>query len=787
MTARLARAILRHRRAVLVGTLIAGLAAFAYGGRVASKLNSGGFDDPRSESSIAASALSSQFHTGDPNLVLVVTARNGSVDAPAVAAAGRAVTDRLTHTDHMTGAVSYWTLGSPPPLRSRDAHQALILGRITGSDDEVNRRVAEIGPLFSGRQGAVDVQVTGQAAVFHQVGSTIQGDLARAEGIAVPITMVLLIFVFGSVVAAALPLAVGALAVGGTFAALTVLVGLTKVSIFSLNLTTALGLGLAIDYSLFVVNRYREELAAGRDPDAAVVRTMETAGRTVLFSAATVAVSLAALLVFPLYFLRSFAYAGIAVVVVAAIGAVVVLPALLAVVGARVDSLDVRRAIGLRTRRPAVGTGFWHRLATTVMRRPIPIATSIIAVLLVLGAPFLGVHFGQPDDRVLPASATTRKGLDDLRQHFASNDSNAVSVVAPSAGDPARQPSEVSGYAAALSRLAGVARVDAYTGSFIGGHQVAPQTPLSSGRFGAPSATWLSVVPASSVEPESPAGEHLTGAVRAVRAPWKVEVGGTSARLVDSKQAVFSRIGWALAIIALVTFVTLFMMFGSLLVPIKAVVLNLLSLTATFGAMVWVFQTGHGSGLLGFTPTGTLDTTTPILMFCIAFGLSMDYEVFLLSRIKEEHDHGADTVTSVATGLERTGRIVTAAAALLAIVFVSFATSHVTFIKLFGVGLTLAVLMDATLIRGTLVPAFMRLAGNANWWAPAPLRRFHRRFGVSEGEGEVEGGSGAGRRREGREGPERGDGRDGHDAAVDLTTNGSTDPATPPTPPAGVR
>jgi len=777
MFTRFAGAIVRYRRAVLAAGVVVLIACFAYGGKVSTKLNNGGFNDPNAPSTTAENVLQSQFHTGDPNLVFVVTARTGTVNSPAVAAAGRALTARLAAYPDIQGAGSYWSLGDVAPLRSVDGRQALVLATITGNDDQTNTRVAQIDPAFVGTHGPITVTATGQAPVFRQVGDTIRTDLARSEEIAIPITLVLLIFVFGSVVAAAVPLAVGGLAVGGTFAALTLLVSFTKVSIFSLNLTTALGLGLAIDYSLFVVNRFREELAHGREPHAAVVRTMQTAGRTVLFSAATVAASLAALLVFPLYFLRSFAYAGIAVVIVAAAGAVVVLPALLAVLGTKVDSLDLRRwllgLIGRTPHRAEVGEGFWHRLATFVMRFPVPIATAIIALLLFLGVPFLGVHFGQPDDRVLPTSASTRAAADDMRANFTSGEANAFSVVAPAAGNPSVLPvhvapghhplsaaaaraaagaladnavghhvqAQITAYAEALSLIPEVARVDAYTGSFIDGHQVVPESPESIGRFSQPGAapgatigagTWLSVVPVGTLEAQSPAGEHLIHEVRDLASPWKVYVGGGSAQLVDSKTAIFAKVPWALGIIALVTFVTLFLMFGSILVPIKAVVLNLLSLTATFGAMVWIFQEGHGSGLLHFTATGTLDTTTPILMFCIAFGLSMDYEVFLLSRIKEEHDRGADTTSSVAIGLERTGRIVTAAAALLAIVFLSFATSEVTFIKLFGLGLTLAVLMDATLIRGTLVPAFMRLAGNANWWAPGPLRRVYQRFGISE-------------------------------------------------------
>ncbi len=552
--------------------------------------------------------------------------------------------------------------------------------------------------------------------------ATIEADLVRAETIALPITLILLVFVFGSLVAAALPLAIGALAVVGTFVVLRVLTGFTDVSIFALNLTTALGLGLAIDYSLFVVSRYREELAGGHEPGLAVIRTVRTAGRTVAFSAATVAASLAALLIFPLAFLRSFAYAGISVVAVAALSSIVVLPAMLAALGHRVDSLSI-----LRRRPTEVGAGFWPGVATTVMRRPVPIATGVILVLLFLGSPFLGIEFGLPDDRVLAEGNQARMATQQLRDGFTSNESTPISVVATGIGDAAARSDEIAAFATELSMLPGVTRVDASTGRYAGGTVLpVPGDPSQS----TADATYLSVV--ADIEPVSPEGEALVAAIRDVDGPFEVRVGGASAQLVDTKDALFGLVPWAGLIIAAVTFVVLFLMFGSLLVPAKAVVLNLLSLTATFGAMVWIFQDGNLSGFLDFTPTGVVDTTTPILMFCIAFGLSMDYEVFLLSRIKEEHDLGHDTVDSVARGLERTGRIVTAAALLIAVVFLAFATSGVSFIKLFGIGLAMAVLLDATVIRATLVPAFMRLAGEANWWAPAPLRRFHDRFGFSE-------------------------------------------------------
>ncbi|HVL07239.1 MAG TPA: MMPL family transporter [Acidimicrobiales bacterium] len=725
--------VVRRRRLVLVVSLLVMLAAGAAGGGVAKYLSGGGFEDPAAESAEAKRVLEGSFGTRTPNLVLLVTATDGSVDSATAAAAGAALTGELGAEAGITQAVSYWTLGSPPPLRSNDGSKALVLATIGGDDDQVAKVIEHLSPRYTRPGGAeVSVAVGGFAEVFRQVSTQIEHDLVRAELISLPLILILLVLVFGSVVAASLPLGIGALAVIGTFLVLRVLASFTQVSIFALNLTTALGMGLAIDYSLFVVSRFREELRAGREPGDAIVHTVRTAGRTVIFSAVTVAISLAAMLVFPLAFLRSFAYAGIAVVALAAVGAVVVLPALLAVLGHRVDKWVVWR-------RPvkAEGTGFWHRVALAVMRRPVPIAAAVVGVLALLGAPFLNIAFGLPDDRNLPASASSRLVQDTIRTQFASNEASALSVVLPDAFGPAGSGSDrqtrladLQRYAEDLSRAPGAARVDTLTGSYAGGRQVAPPNEASA-RFAGSDGTWLSVVP--SVEPYSEAGEALVDAVRDVPAPFPdVKVAGASAELVDSKESLFGRMPLALGLIALVTFVALFLMTGGVLVPVKAIVVNLLSLSASFGAMVWIFQEGNLSGLLGFTATGTIATTMPILMFCIAFGLSMDYEVFLLSRIKEEYDASGDNVSSVALGLERTGRIVTAAAALLAVVFLAFATSQVTFIKLFGLGLALAVILDATLIRAVLVPAFMRLAGDANWWAPAPLRRLHNRFGISE-------------------------------------------------------
>ena len=727
MLARLARFTVRRRRRVLVATGVLFALAGVAGGGVAGHLSSGGFEDPGAESTRAGRLVAEVFDAGEPNVVLLVEARTGDVDAADVAAAGAELTRELAGQRGVDEAASYWTLGSPPPLRSTDGRQALVLARIGGDEDTVDARIAEISPAFSRSTGELTVRVGGFAEVFREISETVKADLARSEAVAIPITLLLLVVVFGSVVAAGLPVGIGVLAIIGTFVVLRVLAELTQVSIFSLNLATGMGLGLAIDYSLFVVSRYREELRRGLEPADAVVRTVTTAGRTVVFSAATVAVSLSALLVFPMAFLRSFAYAGVAVVAVAALVSVVVLPAALAALGPRID----RWAL-FRRRPPEVGKGFWHRLAMAVMRRPVLIGSTVAALLVVLALPFLHIELGSADDRVLPPGAASRQVQDEIRANFASNEAGAAQVIAFGTGDPAARPADISDFASDLSSLPGVARVDALDGAYIAGARRAPANALSA-RFGAPDGVWFSVVPA--VEPLSSEGEDLVRAIRDLPAPFAVEVAGPSAELVDSKAAILGRIPLAGAIVAVVTFVLLFLMFGSVLVPVKAVVLNLLSLTATFGAMVWIFQDGHLSGFLNFTPTGTIDSSTPILMFCIAFGLSMDYEVFLLSRIKEEYDRSGDNTSAVAIGLERTGRIVTAAAALLAIVFLAMGTSSVSFIKLFGIGLTMAILMDATLIRAVLVPAFMRLAGDANWWAPAPLRRIHGRWGFSEGGG----------------------------------------------------
>jgi RND superfamily putative drug exporter len=755
----LSRFIVTRRLWVLVVTVVVAVGAALYGGGVAEKLSLGGLEDPASESVKTEEQLAADFEQSvQPDFVLVVTAKDGTVDDPAVVEAVRKVEQRLAGEDGVKLVYSYWSLDNARPLRSVDGKQALVLAALAGEPDEKIDRAAELQGEYVKESGPISVAVTGASPIEEQLSKRAEKDLQRSELLTAPIVFVALIVVFGSVVAALLPLAVGVLAILGTFVVLTILSGMTTVSVFALNLTTALGLGLAIDYSLFIISRYREELDRGGTRLVAVGRTMQTAGRTVAFSAGTVMISLAALVLFPMPYLRSFAFAGVAVVFLAAFAAIVVLPAMLAVLG---DKIERGRVFKYR---PDPGH-FWRGQADRVMKHPWPYAIGVSAVLIVLAIPFIHVNLGLTDDRVVPSgSIEARDPTQDLRDNFASRESSALRVSMPSVD--VADAAEIDQFARRVIAIDGVARVDAPTGSYgyrptgedtqllstLAADSASGVEELGDGRFIVPArppfvsarlasrftpddggtGTWISIVP--NVEPFSDDGARLVDDLRAVDAPFVYGVTGTAARLVDTKASVFHTLPWVLLVVALATFVLLFMMTGSLLVPFKALIMNVLSLTATFGAMVWIFQEGHLNGLLDFEPTGSIDVFTPVLMFCIAFGLSMDYEVFLLSRIKEEYDLDRDNEESVRVGLGKTGRIVTAAAWLLAIVFIGIATSDVALLKLFGVGVTLAVLVDAFLIRATLVPAFMRLAGRLNWWAPAPVRRFHLRWGIWEHE-----------------------------------------------------
>lgn len=702
----------RPRLSLLVALVLTALAVVA-GSDVADRLGSGGWEDPAAQSTYATKALEREFPDSQPNFLLLVDAGRASVDDPAVAAEGKRLTERLAAEKGVRGVASYWLTGAPT-LRAEDGGEALIAARLTGDENAANKTLDRIAPELRGTHGPVEVRVGGILAVRHEMQTTIQEDLLRAEIIALPVTLVLLVMVFGSAVAALLPLGVGIVAILGTNAILRGLTEVTDVSVFALNLTTAMGLGLAIDYALFIVRRFREELAGGADSLTAVATTLRTAGRTVLFSALTVAVSLAAMMVFPQYFLKSFAYAGIAVVLLAAGAALILLPAALILLGDRVNALDLRKLF--RRRRPA-GTeteappakeegAAWGRTAALVMRRAPYFAIATTAGLLLLGLPFLDVKFGTADDRQLPSTAESHVVQQHLREGFPGSPDGGLAVLAE--GEATK--TEYASYKQRLADLPDVLRVEG---------------PLVHGDW-----AYFTVQPEGDAVDEG--AQRLVDDIRSMDTPLDTSVTGTAAVLVDTKAAIGEGTPWALAFIATVTLILVFLLTGSVLIPLQAVLLNALSLTAMFGALVWVFQEGHLSGLLAFTSPGSIETTLPVLMFCVAFGLSMDYGVFLLSRIKEEYDHTGDHIASVRFGLQRTGGLITAAAVILAVVMIAIGTSRVTNTKMLGLGIALAVLMDAMVIRTLLVPAVMRLTGRATWWAPAPLRRFHERFGLTE-------------------------------------------------------
>ncbi|WP_040518559.1 MMPL family transporter [Gordonia aichiensis] len=736
MLARLTRlAVSAPKRVLAVAFLLLVLCGI-YGASASQHLLAGGYSDPNSESAQAAQQINDAFQRGGLQVVLKLDAPAGTdmEKDPRAAAVGTSLVSELDAIPYVQQPIlSVWqdpTLA--PGLVSKDRSSALIIATLDGGEADAPAHAKEVASRFEGTRDGISVRVGGEGLVFQQVNEQTTRDLALAEGIAIPISFLVLIVVFGGVIAAMLPIGVGIIAIVLTFALLRLIGTVTDVSIFALNLTTAMGLALAIDYTLLLVTRYREEVADGRDRRSAILRTMSTAGRTVAFSAVTVGLALAALAIFPMYFLRSFAYAGLGVVAIAAVTSLVLTPAVLMLLGDRIDSLDARRGLRKLLGRPEpaprpVEEGWWYRAASWVLKRAAPVGATVVAILLVLGAPFLSINFGFPDDRVLPTSASAHQIQQEIRDDFAQNLSSTITVV--TTGDVSQQTREQ--YAQELSRVADVNSVPGAGGTFVDGRAVGPVNPADlRGDVGV-------ITIATSLEPMQEAGEHQLAQLRDVPVPdgLTVKFTGAAATNVDTVDSIYAHLPWVLGVIAIATFILLFLFSGSVVLPLKALVLNVLSLSATFGAMVWFFQEGHLGGL-GTTATGYLAATMPVLMFCIAFGLSMDYEVFLLGRIREswlasDRSRAAND-RAVALGLARTGRVITAAALLMSIVFAGIAASEVSFMRMFGVGLTLAVLMDATLIRMLLVPSFMRLAGRANWWAPAPLRRLHDRFGLTE-------------------------------------------------------
>jgi len=729
-------AIAAPRRILVVAALVM-IAAGIFGIPVANKLSAGGFQDPTAESALATQLLADKFHRGDMQLVIAVTAEapGGRADGGRAREVGTEIVSELKASPYVTEVTSAWT--APPSaaaaLVSKDARTGLIVAGLNGGENGAQQHAKELTDQFVRDHDGVRVRAGGEAMIYVQINGQSEKDLLMMESIAIPLSFVVLVWVFGGLLAAALPLAVGGFAILGSLAVLRLFTMVTDVSIFALNLTVAMGLALAIDYTLLIISRFRDELAEGADRETALVRTMMTAGRTVLFSAMTVALSMVAMVLFPMYFLKSFAYAGIAVVALAATAAIVLTPAAIVLLGDRLDAYDVRRFFRRVFGRPEpepkpVEQSFWYRTAKAAMRRAVPIGVGIIALLVLLGVPFTGIKWGFPDDRVLPESASARQVGDEMRTNFAVDSATSVTVVLPDATTVA--PAEIDRYAARLSQVADVSSVSAPGGTYVQGRHVGP--PSAATGIGDGSA-FLTV--GSDAPLFSDASEAQLDALHAVAAPAEVQFTGVAQVNRDSSQAITSRLPLVLGIIAGITFVLLFLLTGSVVLPLKALVLNVLSLSAAFGALVWIFQDGH-LGALGTTPTGTLVANLPVLLFCIAFGLSMDYEVFLVSRIREfwlQSDQSrAANEESVALGLAHTGRVITAAALLMSISFAALIAAQVAFMRMFGLGLTLAVLVDATLVRMLLVPAFMRVMGRWNWWAPAPLARLHERIGFSE-------------------------------------------------------
>jgi trehalose monomycolate/heme transporter len=723
----LGRSVFHHRRLTL---LIAGLviaAAAVWGLGVFGALqSSGGFTPPSSPSQAEANVAAQVFGRDADDVIVLYSGHDHlTVASPAYRSAVTEVLSRLP-ANRVTSTQTYWSTGNPR-LATANGRVTYAVVELAGGSDSA--RIANYDAIrndFSapGLTVGVGGQIPTEAAINNQVSS----DIGRAETISLPILLILLTIIFGSLAAASLPVVIGGIGIIGSFAALRLLTLATPVSIYSINITTIMGLGLAIDYGLFMVGRFREELSRQPSVEEAVARTVATAGRTVVVSGITVAAALASLLLFPEVFLRSMGYGGVATVLVDMLAAVTVMPALLSVLGRRVNSLRVRSAVGrppgaarggrARTPEPGPGGGGWYRLARIVMRRPAVFAAVIVVVLLALGSPFLRITWGSVGPQDLPAAAQPRVVSEQLARDFPGNVTAPIEALAEFGGPVASSPTarhELAAYVGRLDMVTGV------TGAEVTGvHGAFARIDL---RYGPDSL--------------SAAARQIVEHVRDVAPPAgaRVYVGGQTAQLVDELASLSAILPWMALVMAAATFVLLFLAFGSVVLPVKAVVMNVLSLSATFGVVVWIFQQGHLSGLLRFTPTGTIDPTVPILMLAIIFGLSTDYEVFLLSRIRERYDVTGDNAEAVASGLQRTGGIITSAALLLVIVVGAFSASGITFIKLLGVGMIVALVIDASVVRVLLVPATMRLLGSANWCAPRPLRLLYARYGIREGHG----------------------------------------------------
>jgi uncharacterized membrane protein YdfJ with MMPL/SSD domain len=752
MLATLGRALHRARWFVLLLGFVVALGAALFGAGLFPLLKAGGFEDPNSQSAQAHALLDRQLGGSFTDIVILMRGDTLRATDPAFATAATQLLTPVQSRPEVASVTSYYSTHSVRFL-SRDGHETFALVQLKSSDQTTkDQQYKDLLPLIATAPPASDIHVSvgGNLAVNAAVNAQVSADLERAEMITFPVVGILLVLVFAGLVAAGLPLLIGGVAIVGAFAFLRFLTGLTDISVFAINVVTVLGLGLAIDYSLFIVTRYREEFAVNDgDSRRALERTLATAGRTVLFSGLTVSVSLLGLLLFPEGFLRSMGLGAIGAVLVAMLSALTILPALLAVLGRRVNALSLQRLFrrSTRTSRPGDAHGAWYRLSQFVMRFPVPVALVTLAVLVSFGLPFLRASFSTPDYRVLPAGQEARVVSERLTQDFANQGAAELVIAIRTYGDAlsANNLGALEAYVAKIQSMSNVIQVQSLVtvdpALTLSDYQRLYAQPSADPQLAA-AAAQLAHGDATKVVVElraadfSPAAEAATRQIRALHTTYGLRplVGGETPYQMDLFGNLRATLPYALLVIALAIFVLLFLMTGSVVMPLKAIALNTLSLSATFGALVWIFQEGHLAQLLHFQSNGSIDGTQTILIFALAFGLSMDYEVFLLSRIKEQFDATGDNRAAVASGLQRTGRLISSAALLLAVVLAAFSTSRIIFIQQIGVGLAIAVIMDATLVRGLLVPATMRLLGRWNWWAPAPLRAIWRRIGLREAE-----------------------------------------------------
>jgi RND superfamily putative drug exporter len=684
-----------RRKAVLAGFIVTSIAAGVIGSLVFARLEGGGYSDPNSDSSKAATYLTDTFKVKDPAIIFIIDAGKSVAD-PAVASEVAPIEADLRNRTGVASTLSYWSAGGAKQLVSEDGNAAYLF--IYGDEADLtslDKLAAELQKKYDGEVGNLRIYVGGFSTFNNAINERISSDLKFAEAISIPLTFLFLLFVFGGLIASAMPVVVAVSAILGAFVILYLISLATGVSIFALNLITGLGMGLGIDYSLLMVNRFREELHSGKSVEESVAQTVKTAGRTVFFSGITVMISLASLMFFPQMFLKSFGYGGVAVVAIAILGALIPLPAILALLGTKIDKFVVRKSAITPKE-----DGRWAHTARFVMKRPVAVVFLSLLILGTIAAPIKDIVFSQVDTRVLPASDRAAIAAQVGLEKFPGEQANPIEIVIPNGTS---KMVAINSFVSDLANVPGVMNIGA------------PETV----------GTDIRIAAIHNMGARTPAAEKMITEIRALNVPEGTLVGGVAADYADSQIGIAKTLPIALGWIAVGTLILLFMFTGSIILPIKAVILNLLSLSATLGAMTWIFIGGNFTWLVGsFTNTGTIDTSIVILIAVVAFGLSMDYEVFLLSRIKEEHDAGHSNVESVALGLQKSARIITAAAVILSVVFAIFMTSGVTSIKAMGFGVAFAILLDATLVRALLVPALMRLFGERNWWAPKALKRF---------------------------------------------------------------